>query len=83
MNTVLRLHSTEYMMPSAADSRVEPDWVLRMREAGYDVRMEISAGGLPETPEMCFTLPRATRIGLRRRVKTLARKLWGGRDFRR
>jgi len=45
-------------MPSGADSRIEPDWVLRMREAGFDVRTGTEPGGLSEMPEVCFTLPR-------------------------
>jgi uncharacterized protein (DUF433 family) len=32
-----------------------PDWVVRMREAGYDIRMGV--GDLPEEPEVAFTLP--------------------------
>ena len=42
-------------MPSNSDARVEPAWVVRMREAGYDVRT--GTGDLPETPEVAFCLP--------------------------
>jgi uncharacterized protein (DUF433 family) len=43
-------------MPSSSGSRIEPDWVVRMREAGYDVRTG-TGGDLPENPEVAFTLP--------------------------
>jgi uncharacterized protein (DUF433 family) len=45
-------------MPSGPDSRVEPAWVARMREAGYDVRTGTEPGDLPENPEVAFSLPR-------------------------
>jgi|1186.fasta_scaffold08887_3 hypothetical protein len=44
-------------MPSSADSPVVPDWVVRMREAGYDVRIG-TGDDLPEEPEVAFTLRR-------------------------
>lgn len=44
-------------MPSGPDSRVEPAWVVRMREAGYDVRTGTEPGDLPENPEVDFSLP--------------------------
>lgn len=61
-------------MRAGADSQQVPDWVVRMREAGFDVR--VGTGDLPEKPEVDFSLPHATRIGLRRRVGMIARKLW-------
>jgi hypothetical protein len=61
-------------MSDEADARAEPGWIVRMREAGYDVRRGV--GDLPEKPEVDFSLPRATRIGIRRRVGMVARKLW-------
>jgi uncharacterized protein (DUF433 family) len=42
-------------MPSSADSPVVPDWVVRMREAGFDVRIG-TGDDLPEEPEVAFTL---------------------------
>ena len=42
-------------MPSAAEPRTAPDWVVRMREAGFDVRTG-TGGDLPENPEVAFTL---------------------------
>jgi hypothetical protein len=61
-------------MVEEANAPVEPAWVVRMREAGFDVRT--GTGDLPEEPEVDFSLPRATRIGIRRRVGMIARKLW-------
>jgi hypothetical protein len=57
-----------------------PSWVVRMREAGYDVRIGTEPGGLPEIPEVHFTLPRPPRMGLRRRL--VARRLSRGREPR-
>jgi hypothetical protein len=54
----------------------EPGWVRRMREAGYEVRTGTGPHVLPENPEVDFSLPCTVRIGLRRSVKALARKLW-------
>jgi uncharacterized protein (DUF433 family) len=51
-------------MPSGPDSRVEPAWVLRMREAGYDVRTGTAPGDLPENPEVAFSLPRRGSAGI-------------------
>jgi len=53
-------------MASDAEPRVVPDWVVRMREAGFTVRMG-TGDDLPEEPDVRFTLPRETRMGLRRR----------------
>lgn len=61
-------------MADEANAREVPAWVVRMREAGFDVRT--GTGDLPENPEVDFSLPRATRIGIRRRVGMIARKLW-------
>lgn len=52
-----------------------PTWVVRMREAGFDVRM--GTGDLPEEPEFAFTLPEPRHVALRRQVVALARRIWG------
>lgn len=52
-----------------------PSWVVRMREKGFDVR--VGTGDLPEEPEFAFTLPAPRRVSLRRKVVTLARRIWG------
>lgn len=55
-----------------------PIWVQRLREDGFKVRMGTGTEGLSEEPEVMFNLPCNTRMGLRRRVVALARKIWGG-----
>jgi uncharacterized protein (DUF433 family) len=45
----------ESLVASGDDELVVPDWVVHMREAGYDVRMGMG-GALPEEPEVAFTL---------------------------
>lgn len=55
-----------------------PSWVVRMREKGFKIRVGTGEAGLPEEPEFAFTLPHDSRVGLRRRVVALARRIWGG-----
>jgi hypothetical protein len=55
-----------------------PIWVQRLRDDGFKVRMGTGTEGLSEEPEVMFTLPRDSRMGLRRRVVALARRIWGG-----
>lgn len=42
-------------MRSGADSREVPGWVVRMREARYDVLR--GTGDLPDVPEVAFSIP--------------------------
>jgi hypothetical protein len=62
-------------MPDSGSPEV-PSWVVRMREAGFDVRIGTGTEGLSEIPEVAFTLPPIKQAALRRRVKAIARKLW-------
>lgn len=57
-----------------------PTWVQRMRGQGFKIRIGTGEGGLSEEPEVMFTLPPDTRMGLRRRIVAMARRIWGGTD---
>jgi hypothetical protein len=46
-------------MPRMPDASSEPEWMQRMRAAGYDLRRDDEPGPLSEIPDAVFTPPPA------------------------
>lgn len=58
-----------------AEPRPEPEWVQRMRAAGYDVRIGTGEGRLSEIPDAFFYPPPRLRSRIRQRIVHGCKKL--------
>jgi hypothetical protein len=67
-------------MPKLADNRVEPGWVARLREAGYNVRR--GSGLLPEVPDAYFSPPAGFREKVTVKARNALRRLFRGSSHR-
>ena len=68
-------------MPEHLEESDVPEWVKRMREDGYAVR--IGSGELSEVPDFMFTPPpRLPRGSFLRRLGTLARMIFASKGIR-
>ena len=56
--------------------RVEPEWVQRMRAAGYNIRVGTGEGTLNEIPDAMFDPPLSRGARIRHRVFTAVRSFF-------
>jgi hypothetical protein len=56
--------------------RVEPEWVQRMRAAGYNIRVGTGEGTLNEIPDAMFDPPVSRGTRIRHRILTAFRRLF-------